>query len=120
MTTAVNLKSKRCKPCHGETKPLARNEADRLLTMIPGWILDANGRYLYRTWKVRDFMSGLRFFQKVAEVAETEDHHPDLHLENYRDATIRLTTHAIKGLSENDFILAAKISDLPVELKEAK
>lgn len=120
MRTAVNLNSKRCKPCHGETKPIERSEADRLLAEIPGWSLDADGRYLHRTWIVRDFMTAIRFFQQVAELAESEDHHPDLHLENYREVTIRLSTHAIKGLSENDFILAAKISNLPVRLKETK
>jgi 4a-hydroxytetrahydrobiopterin dehydratase len=118
MKTSESLKSKHCKPCHGETKPSERREAEAMLASIPGWSLDENGRYLRRSWKVRDFMAGIGFFQEVAELAESEDHHPDLHLENYRDVTIRLTTHAIKGLSENDFILAAKINDLPVQLKE--
>ena len=61
-------------------------------------------------------MAGLAFFEKVAAVAEEEGHHPDLHLEGYRNVAIELWTHAIGGLSENDFILAAKIDRLPIEL----
>ena len=64
-------------------------------------------------------MAGLRFFQAVAEVAEAEGHHPDLHLVGYRNVAIEIWTHAIGGLSVNDFILAAKIDGLPVELKAA-
>jgi 4a-hydroxytetrahydrobiopterin dehydratase len=62
-------------------------------------------------------MAGMRFFEKVAQLAETDGHHPDIHLEGYRKAWIELWTHAIGGLSENDFILAAKIDRLPIELK---
>lgn len=62
-------------------------------------------------------MAGLRFFNSVGELAESEGHHPDLHLVGYRNVAIELWTHAIGGLSENDFILAAKINQLPIELK---
>ena len=63
-------------------------------------------------------MAGIEFFNRVAEVAEDEGHHPDLHLEGYRNVWIELYTHAIGGLSENDFILAAKIDQLPITLKK--
>jgi 4a-hydroxytetrahydrobiopterin dehydratase len=66
---------------------------------------------------VKNFMAGLKFFNRVAEVAEADQHHPDLHLEGYRKVAIEIWTHAIGGLSENDFILAAKIDELPVEVK---
>jgi 4a-hydroxytetrahydrobiopterin dehydratase len=62
----------------------------------------------------------LRFFEQVARVAEDDGHHPDLHIEGYRNVWIELWTHAIGGLSENDFILAAKIDHIPVELKKPK
>jgi 4a-hydroxytetrahydrobiopterin dehydratase len=62
-------------------------------------------------------MAGMHFFNKVAELAEEDGHHPDLHIEGYRNVSIELWTHAIGGLSENDFILAAKIGEVPVELK---
>ena len=62
-------------------------------------------------------MAGMRFFDLVAEIAEAEAHHPDLHLVGFRNVTIEIWTHAIGGLSENDFILAAKIDELPIQLK---
>jgi 4a-hydroxytetrahydrobiopterin dehydratase len=62
-------------------------------------------------------MAGMKFFNRVAEIAEQDGHHPDLHLAGYRNVSIELWTHAIGGLSENDFILAAKIDRVPIELK---
>ena len=62
-------------------------------------------------------MAGIDFFNKVAALAEEEGHHPDLHLEGYRKVTIALWTHAVGGLTENDFILAAKINQIPVQLR---
>ena len=61
-------------------------------------------------------MSAMEFFNRVAEVAEDDGHHPDLHVSGYRNVTVELWTHAIGGLSENDFILAAKIDQVPIEL----
>lgn len=71
-----------------------------------------------KDWIVKDFMAGIEFLSRVAELAEREGHHPDLHLQGYRNVWIELWTHAIGGLSENDFILAAKIDRLPVRLKK--
>jgi 4a-hydroxytetrahydrobiopterin dehydratase len=62
-------------------------------------------------------MAGVEFFNKVAALAEEEGHHPDLHLEGYRQVAVELWTHAIGGLSENDFILAAKINQIPIQIK---
>ena len=62
-------------------------------------------------------MTALDFFHRIAQIAEAEDHHPDLHLVGYRNVTIEIWTHAVGGLTENDFILAAKIDQLPVALK---
>ena len=80
-------------------------------------MLSGVAKRIRREWTVKDFASGLNFFQAVGEVAEREGHHPDLHLMNYRDVTIELFTHAVDGLTENDFILAAKIDELPIELR---
>ena len=66
---------------------------------------------------MKDFLAAIDFFNKIAAVAEEEDHHPDLHLEGYRNVTIALSTHAVKGLTENDFILAAKINQIPVAVR---
>ena len=69
---------------------------------------------------MKNFLTAVHFIDAVAQIAETENHHPDLHLTAYRKLRIELSTHAIDGLSENDFILAAKIDKLPKELKEPK
>ena len=73
---------------------------------------------ILKKWTVKNFMAGMAFFNQVAELAEQEGHHPDLHIEGYRNASIEIWTHAIGGLSENDFILAAKIDALPIELQD--
>ena len=69
---------------------------------------------LSRSWKVKTFLKGLEFFEAVANVAEAEGHHPDLHLVGWNNVKIDIWTHAIGGLTENDFILAAKIDRLNV------
>ena len=87
-------------------------------TTLDGWRLTHDGQRIRKDWVVKNFMAGIEFFNRVAEIAEGDGHHPDLHLEGYRNAWIELYTHAIGGLSENDFILAAKIDQLPVTLKK--
>jgi 4a-hydroxytetrahydrobiopterin dehydratase len=84
---------------------------------VPQWRLSDDGKRIRRDWRVKDFATALDFFRRVGEVAESEDHHPDLHLTGYRNVVLELSTHAVGGLTENDFILAAKIDQLPVELK---
>lgn len=113
---ADDLQQRRCRPCEGGIAPSTREEAERFLQTLPEWSLTADGRRIRRSWLVRDFLAGLEFFQRIAELAEAEQHHPDLHLEGYRHVTIEIWTHAVGGLSENDFILAAKIDRLPVTL----
>jgi 4a-hydroxytetrahydrobiopterin dehydratase len=117
METAEQLRQAHCRPCHGDTPGVSRHEAEQQLHDLPEWKLSDDGRSICREWFVQDFAEAMRFFSRIAEVAEAEDHHPNLRLENYRRVTVELTTHAIHGLSENDFILAAKIDDLPVALK---
>ena len=85
---------------------------------MPEWKLSPDRKRIRREWRVLDFMTGLGFFQRVAQIAEEEDHPPDLHLAGYRNVTIEIWTHAVGGLTENDFILAAKIDRVPVALKE--
>src|SRR5271157_4828349 len=84
---------------------------------VEGWSLVPDGQRIRRSWTVRNFMAGVEFFNQVAALAEEEGHHPDLHLEGYRQVAVELWTHAIGGLSENDFILAAKINQIPIQLK---
>lgn len=117
LNSASPLARKKCQPCEGGVTPLNRSEADKLLPQVSGWAITADGKSLRRTWRVKDFPTALGFFQKIGEIAEHEDHHPDLHLTGYRNVAVEISTHAIGGLSENDFILAAKINEVPVELK---
>jgi len=117
MLTATELSKKHCKPCEGGVPPLAPEEVCLLLDSLEGWHLSGDGKRLHKEWRVKDFAAGLDFFRQVGEVAEAENHHPDLHLVGYRDVTIELSTHAVGGLTDNDFILAARIDRLPVELK---
>jgi 4a-hydroxytetrahydrobiopterin dehydratase len=117
-TTADELTRKHCRPCEGGVPPLAAAEVKHYLSGMPGWKLSADGKAIRREWRVQDFAAALDFFNRVGQVAEGEDHHPDLHLTGYRNVAIELSTHALGGLSENDFILAAKIDQLPVELKK--
>jgi 4a-hydroxytetrahydrobiopterin dehydratase len=88
-----------------------------LTPQVPEWRVTADGQRIRREWRVKDFVTALDFFDRIGQIAEAEDHHPDLHLIGYRNVAIELWTHAIGGLSENDFILAAKIDRLPVTLK---
>jgi 4a-hydroxytetrahydrobiopterin dehydratase len=110
------LSSRRCVPCEGKTDPLPASHVEFLLKEVPDWRLTPDGQRIRREWRVKDFMAGMEFFRRVAEIAEAEDHHPDLHLVGYRNVTIEIWTHAAGGLTENDFILAAKIDLLPVKL----
>ncbi len=116
-TVETELARRKCRPCEGGVPAVTRPEAERLLAGLPGWNLNADATAIRRDWRVKDFLTAIDFFQRIARIAEAEDHHPDLHLSGYRNAAVELTTHAIRGLSENDFILAAKINQLPVELK---
>ena len=117
LQTNDQLVGNRCKACEGGVTKVSADEAQRQLAALPGWRLTDDGRRIRKEWQAKDFLAGIEFFNRVAELAEQEGHHPDLHLEGYRRASIELWTHAIGGLSENDFILAAKIDRLPVQLR---
>jgi len=119
MTIAITeLRRKHCAPCEGLRSALPAEEVHHLLNGTPDWKLSADGKCIRREWRVKDFPTALDFFARVGVIAEEEDHHPDLHLTGYRNAAIELSTHAVGGLTENDFILAAKIDGLSVELKK--
>lgn len=118
--TVDQLARKHCVPCEGGIPKLSPSEAEALLMSLTGWTLTHDGQRIRKDWTLKNFMAGIDFFNGVAELAEEEGHHPDLHLEGYRNGWIEIWTHAIGGLSENDFILAAKIDQLPVELRKKK
>jgi len=105
-----------CQSCEGGVEKYTPDEAESQLQSLSGWRLTAGAAHIRKDWRVKDFMAAIDFFTAVAQLAEAEGHHPDLHLEGYRNVWIELWTHAIGGLSENDFILAAKIDRLPIQL----
>lgn len=114
------LRTKKCLPCEGGIPKMTPAEAEAQLTKLNGWAITPDSQRIRKELVVKNFMAAMRFFNEIAEVAESEGHHPDLHIVGYRNVTIEIWTHAIGGLSENDFILAAKIDELPVELKSSK
>jgi len=115
--TAAELTKKRCAPCEGGVPRMSPDAVREHLAALPAWKLTPDGQRIRREWRVKDFATALDFFNSVGQIAEQEDHHPDLHLTGYRNVAIELWTHAAGGLTENDFILAAKIDTLPVALK---
>ena len=114
---ATQLAAGHCAACEGNAAKLTPREVEELLAELSGWKLSDDGSQIHKDWRVADFKAGIEFFERVAEVAEAEDHHPDLHLEGYRNVRIELSTHSVGGLSRNDFILAAKIDRLPIRLQ---
>jgi 4a-hydroxytetrahydrobiopterin dehydratase len=117
MATATDLTKKHCASCEGNLPPLSAEQVHSFLATLPKWTLSEDSRRIRREWRVKDFLTALDFFRRIGEIAEAEGHHPDLHLVGYRNVTVEIWTHSLGGLSENDFILAAKIDQLPVELK---
>ncbi|HKE96842.1 MAG TPA: 4a-hydroxytetrahydrobiopterin dehydratase [Povalibacter sp.] len=107
------LTEKKCVPCEGGIDPLSRTQAEALMQQLqPEWKLSDDGRSLHREWKFRNFYHTMSFVNAVAHIANAEDHHPDLEV-GWGYCRMKYSTHAINGLSENDFICAAKIDALP-------
>ena len=107
------LAERRCKPCEGDVAPYSRADAEReLRNLSDEWQLAEEGKALRAEYKFRDFFRTMSFVNAIAHVANVEDHHPDLEV-GYNYCRVRYATHAIGGLSENDFICAAKIDQLP-------
>ena len=104
---AEELLRKRCKPCEGGTQPLEPKQVQAFLASVPGWSLADDGKSIRREYKFKNFKEVIAFFNKMAQISEEENHHPELKI-GYNRVVAELSTHSIKGLSENDFILAAK------------
>lgn len=107
----MTLASKKCIPCEGGTVPLFKPRAEELLKELNGWELSPDAKKISKTFSFRNFADALAFTIKVGAVAEEEGHHPDVLLK-WGSVGVELSTHAIGGLSENDFILAAKIDEI--------
>jgi len=108
------LAARRCKPCEGGIPPLTPAAATQLLAQVSGeWVLTANAHAIRREFRFRDFYRTMSFVNALAHIANIEDHHPDLEV-GYNRCRVTYTTHAIHGLSENDFVCAAKVDLIPL------
>ncbi len=106
----MNLAGKQCVPCRGGVPPLQGRELEELKVQVPGWDV-VMGHHLVRSYSFPDFRGALEFTNRVGELAEREGHHPDLYL-SWGKVEVKIWTHKIDGLTESDFILAAKIDQL--------
>lgn len=101
----------RCVGCEGGIPPLTRDEINKLLPEVKGWEVSADGKYISHRFSFKGFYKTMAFVNAVAWIANQENHHPDMEV-GYNYCLVKYTTHAIDGLSKNDFICAAKISAL--------
>lgn len=107
----TRLAQKECEPCRGGVPPLEGKELDELRRELDsGWEV-VDGHHLEKTFELEDWVSAVEFVDRVAELAEEQGHHPDLHL-SWGRVGVQIWTHKIDGLTESDFVLAAKIEEL--------
>lgn len=106
------LTDKKCVPCEGGVPPFTKEQIEEYLAQLKGEWEVVEGKKIQRTFERKDFVDALSFINKIGEIAEAEGHHPDIRLFGYKNVEIELSTHAIKGLTENDFIMAAKIEEV--------
>ncbi|HUA90788.1 MAG TPA: 4a-hydroxytetrahydrobiopterin dehydratase [Steroidobacteraceae bacterium] len=108
------LAVRKCKPCEGGMAPLTPAQAAQLLPQVSSaWTLSDEARAIRREFRFRDFYRTMSFVNALAHIANVEDHHPDLEV-GYNYCRVTFTTHAVRGLSENDFVCAAKVDLIPV------
>ena len=106
------LSQKKCVPCEGGTKALDRATSEKLIKQLgPQWQLSADGKQILGTFEFKNYFRTTAFVNAIAWIAHNEDHHPDITF-GYKTAAVTYWTHAINGLSENDFICAAKVDAL--------
>lgn len=113
----MDLTKKHCVPCEGKVHPLGGPSLGEYLSRInEDWQLADDERRISREFQFKDFNEAINFVNKAADVAEEEGHHPDIHI-YFNRVVMELWTHAVKGLTENDFILAGKIDGLVLSSK---
>jgi len=108
---AVNLSNKKCIPCKGGVEPMANDELHEYLRNLNDWELVPGNKEIKKAFKFKNFSKALYFVNEVGRIAESENHHPDIEF-GWGYCCIRLSTHSIGGLHENDFIVAAKIDGI--------
>jgi len=106
-----DLKNKRCVPCEGGIPPLSKEEVEKNLKQLKDWELSKDGHKISRNFHFKNFYETMAFVNAVAWIANQEDHHPDLEV-SYSDCRVHYNTHAVNGLTENDFICASKVDQL--------
>ncbi len=111
MNQTCDLSSKRCVPCEGGVPPLSKETIAELLKKLTDWHVNTEGTQLTRRFVFKGFYKTMAFVNAVAWIANQENHHPDMEI-GYNYCVVHYTTHAINGLSENDFICAAKVDEL--------
>jgi len=109
--TITTLVEKTCIPCRGGVPPLGPEEVKRFHQQVPGWTIHDEAHRIERTYRFRNFAEAFAFVHKAADLAEAEGHHPDISF-GWGYTTVSLQTKKIKGLHENDFIMAAKLDDM--------
>ena len=107
----MDFKSKKCKPCEGIGSAMAEVDVRQHLIVLPGWEYNAEDVCLVRAFSFADFYHTMAFVNAVAWIANAEDHHPDLEV-GYNKCQVSLKTHALQGITENDFIVASKVAAL--------
>jgi len=110
--TQAELAKKRCVVCNADTPPIAPAEAQRLLMQVPGWSLQDGGKSIHMERRFPDFDAVVAFINTLAPIVNAEDHHPDIRIFSYRWLALDYSTHAIGNLTENDFIMAARVNEL--------
>ena len=110
----MKLTEQKCVACEGGVTPFSPREIEVLLKQVPGWSVLPDQKTIAKKYQFKDFKEALAFVNKVGGIAEDEGHHPDIHLVNFKEVEIHLRTHAIDGVSNNDFIVAAKIDEVKI------
>lgn len=108
----MDFASKKCVPCEGGVEPHNQEKVNEYLLAVPGWQVNADYKQISQEFILKDFKAALNFINKIGDIAENEGHHPNIELFSWNHVKIVLYTHAIGGLSDNDFIMAAKINQL--------
>jgi 4a-hydroxytetrahydrobiopterin dehydratase len=111
----MDLSQKKCVPCEGGVPKLAPDKVQELLKQLDGW--SVRDERLQKHFRFKNFKQAMAFVNGIAEIAEEENHHPDFRVHSWNSVDVEIWTHAIGGLSENDFILAAKIDRVPSETR---
>lgn len=105
----MELINKKCQACEGGVPPLTSREIKEFIAKVPGWDVDKDGKFISRNFAFKSFLPTISLLNAIAYLAQKEGHHPDMEV-GYNYLRVKFTTHAINGLSENDFICAAKIN----------